>query len=64
MTEPPVTDPPVIDAEEEASEATAMTGEFYGLFSEQVDTEPVPANDASHSNMPRRRSEAHQQALA
>ena len=64
MTEEPTTDPAVIDAAEEISEATAMTGEFYGLFPEQFDTESAPASSAPQTGMPRRRSEAHHQALA
>ncbi len=64
LEDPVVTDPAVIEVEEEASDAESMTGEFYGLFPEQVDTEPGPTTSASRNAMPRRRSEAHHQALA
>ncbi len=66
ITEEPATDPAVMDAQEEASEAAAMAGEFYGLFSEQNDTDQPPAsnplppgNNPPSPAMPRRRSEAH-----
>ena len=64
VSEEPTTDSAVMDAQEEASEATEMSGEFYGLFSEQYDTEPPPATSAPQTGMPRRRSEEHHQALA
>ena len=63
VTSPAVADPAVIDAEE-GSEAAAMNGEFYGLFPEQVHREPHLAPGPPQGSMPRRRSEAHQQALS
>jgi hypothetical protein len=64
MTEEPRTDCTEVGAAEEASEAAEMSGEFYGLFPEEFHTEPVPVTSAPQAGMPRRRSEAHHQALA
>lgn len=64
IIEEPPPDPVIMDGQEEASEAAAMTGEFYGLFPEPYEPEPAPVNTPAAS-MPRRRSDAaHQQALA
>ncbi|MBV9342085.1 MAG: hypothetical protein JO159_14510 [Acidobacteria bacterium] len=52
-----------IETQEEAAEAAAMTGEFYGLFPDEQEAAPPPSYPAPQ--MPRRRSDrAHDEALA
>jgi Recombination directionality factor-like len=54
-----------IETPEEAAEAAAMTGEFYGLFPEEQEAAPPSAYHAPAPLMPRRRSDtAHQEGLA
>jgi hypothetical protein len=58
-------DPGAIEVQEEAAEAAAMTGEFYGLFPDQAEMEPPSRNHVPSPGMPRRRSDtAHHEALA
>jgi hypothetical protein len=58
-------DPGAIETPEEAAEAAAMTGEFYGLFPEEQEAAPPSAYHAPAPHMPRRRSDtAHQEGLA
>ncbi|MBV9083644.1 MAG: hypothetical protein JOZ62_13270 [Acidobacteriaceae bacterium] len=58
-------DPGAIEVQEEAAEAAAMSGEFYGLFPGQAEMEPPSRNHVPWPGMPRRRSDtAHHEALA
>lgn len=58
-------DPGAIKTPEEAAEAAAMSGEFYGLFPKEPEPAPRPAHHPPAPQMPRRRSDtAHDEALA
>lgn len=62
LAEEPPGDANAIKTQEEAAEATAMTGEFYGLFPDEHEAPPPCMHNAP--NMPRRRSDtAHHEAL-
>ena len=65
LPEEPPSDLGAIETQEEAAQAAAMTGEFYGLFPDQAEAEPPSTNHVPSPGMPRRRSDtAHHEALA